>query len=57
MGCLKIKANECSYREKYKILQERLINGINGDDMMTEIINKLTMSKNTNEITIEQVLS
>ena len=38
IGHFRIKANECGYKEKDKILKEQLINGINDDDMMTDIM-------------------
>ena len=36
MDCLKIRANECEYKEK-RIIKEQFINGIN-EDVMKEII-------------------
>ena len=42
MGHLRIKANECGYKDKDRKLKEQFINGINYNDMMTEIKRKLT---------------
>ena len=33
MGRLRIKANECVYKEKDKILREQCINGISNDEI------------------------
>ena len=41
MDNLRIKANNCGYKDKDIRLKEPLINDIN-DDMMTEIIRELT---------------
>ena len=54
IGCLWIKLNESDYKEKDRRLKEQFINGINDDDMMTEIIRELPTIKNTNEITSKQ---
>ena len=35
---LRIKGNECGYKLKDRRLKEQFINGINVDDMTTEII-------------------
>ena len=45
MGCLRVKASDCEYKEKERMLKEQLINGINDDYMMTEIIRELAMIK------------
>ena len=37
MGCLTVKINECAYKERDRMLKEQLSNGINDDEMMTEI--------------------
>ena len=34
IGCLRVKANECEYKEKDRRLKEQFINGINNYDMM-----------------------
>ena len=41
MGHLRIKANECCYKEKDRKLKEQFINGMNDDDMMTKVIRKV----------------
>ena len=56
MGYLRIKTDECSYKEKDIRFKEQFINGIN-DDRITEMIRELTAIKKTNEITNEEVLS
>ena len=56
MGHLSIEESECDYKEKVRKLKELFINGMNDDDMMTEIIRELTTIKKTNEITSDQVL-
>ena len=38
MGHLGVKTKECEYKERDMRLKEQFINGINGDDMITEII-------------------
>ena len=45
MGHLRIKSIECSYKEKDWKLKEQFINGINDNDMVTEIIRELTTIK------------
>ena len=45
MGCLRIKANECGYKEKDRRLKDQCTNGINGDDMRTDMIRELTAIK------------
>ena len=42
MDFLVIKANECEYKEKDSRPKEEFINGINNDNMITEIIEELT---------------
>ena len=44
MGHLRIKENECIYKEK-EDTKDQFINGISDDDMMTEIIWELTTMK------------
>ena len=56
MGHLRIKASKYDYKEKDRRLKEQFINGINDEDMMTEIIRELTKIQKTNEVTSEQVL-
>ena len=51
-GHLRIKANEYGYKEKDRKLKEQFIDGINDNDMMTEIIRELTAIKKTNEIPV-----
>ena len=38
MGNLRIKANECVYKDKDRRIKEQFINSMNDDDMMAEII-------------------
>ena len=38
MGCLRIKANECGYKENDRRLKEQFKNGKNDDDIMIKII-------------------
>ena len=56
MDHLQIRKNEYSYKEKDRRLKEKYINGINDDDMMTEIEREQAAVKKTNEITSEQAL-
>ena len=44
---LKIKANECKYRDGDRRLKEVFINRINDHEMITEIIQELTTIKKT----------
>ena len=57
MGYLRLKANECEYKEKDRRLKEQFINGINDDEMKTEIIWELNAVKKTSEITSTQELA
>ena len=41
MGHLRIKENECDYKEIDRRLKELFINGIHDNDMMPEIIREL----------------
>ena len=52
---LRIKANEGAF--KIKRLKDKFINGINNGDMITEIIQELTMNRKISKISSEQVLS
>ena len=56
MSCLRIKANECKYKERIKTnecvykeierrLKEQCKNGIKDDNMMTKMIRELTVIK------------
>ena len=47
MSHLRLKANECGYKEKDKRLKEQFINGKHNDRMI-KIIKELTMIKETN---------
>ena len=38
IGHLRVRANECEYKEEDRRLKEQFINGINDDDLVTEII-------------------
>ena len=51
MEHLKIKADECGYKERDIRLKEQLINGINDNYMMTQIIKEVTTIKKTNDVT------
>ena len=56
MGHLRLKAKECGYKEKERKLMQQIINSISDEQMMTEIIRKLTAIKETNKVTSEQIL-
>ena len=56
MYYLRMKTNEGKYKEKDRRINEQFINGINDDEMMTEIILELPAVKKTSEITSEKVL-
>ena len=49
-GPPRIKVNEYRYKERGRRLKEQLINGINNNEMMTEIIRELRAVKKTSEI-------
>ena len=49
--------SQCVHKEKDRRLKEQFINDINDDNMMTEILRKLTIIKGTNDLTIDQVLA
>ena len=55
-GHLRIKANECRYKEKDWRLIEQFINAINDNDMITKIIRELTTIKKNNEIMSVHIL-
>ena len=57
MGYLRIKANECNYKENGRRLKEQFINCRKVVNTMTEIILEFTKVKKTNEINSEQVLA
>ena len=57
MGCLGIKASECWYKEKNRSLKEHVINGINNDDMITEIIRELPAVEKYSGISRRQILA
>ena len=57
MGHLRVKANECEYKERARMLKEQLINGIGDNDMMAKIMKNSIMIKKTTEITREQALN
>ena len=54
MDHFRMNANKCEYKDKDRRLEEQFINGINDDDMMTEIIWEWTTVKKTCEITRKQ---
>ena len=56
MDYLRIDANKCIDTQRGRRLKEQFKNGINNDDMMTEIIRELTAPKKTTEVTSELVL-
>ena len=56
MGCNTIETNDSGCK-KDRRLKLQLINGINDDDIMTEIRRQLTAIKKTNEITNKQLLA
>ena len=49
-GHLRVKANECEYNERDRQLKEQFIHGINDNEMMIEIINKLAAIKNESKL-------
>ena len=57
MGLPRIKANDCEKKEKDWRLKEQFINGINNDNIITDIIQELTAVKKTSEITNEHKLA
>ena len=57
IGHLRMKANECGFKEKDRKLKEQFINDISDDDIMTEIIKELIATKKINEITGDKLLS
>ena len=57
MSHLRIKSNECNYREHDRQLKEQFINGINNEMMAAKIIKELLDMQKTSDIESEQVLS
>ena len=57
MDCLRVKVNQCEYKEKDSRLKEQFINGINDIYMVTKIVRELTGIKETDEVKAEHVLS
>ena len=51
MGHLRPNGNVCGYIEEDRRLNEQLIYGISDEEMMIEIIRKLTATKDTNLVT------
>ena len=51
------KGKQIGVHKNDRILKEQFVNGINDDDMMTDIIREWTAIKKTNEVTSEQVLA
>ena len=47
-GVLRIKANECGYKEEDRMLKNQFINHINDENMMTEIIKRVDSSLKRN---------
>ena len=56
MRRLRISVAECSYKEVDRQLKEQLVHGLNDNDMITEIIYKLTAMEDMSIVTSEQVL-
>ena len=56
MGRLCINAIGCCYKEYYRRFKEQFINGIDNENIITEIINELTTLKETTEASSEQIL-
>ena len=50
MGHMRIKGNECEYKERYRGPKKQVVHEINEDKMMTELMKELTVIKKTNEI-------
>ena len=57
MGYIRIKTNECKYKEKDRRLKEQFIYGINYIEMVREIIHKLSTVKKTSKITRDHILA
>ena len=57
MSHLRIKANECNYKEHDRPLKEQFINGINDEMMTAKILKELTTIRKTIGIMTEQVFS
>ena len=56
MGRLRLAAVEYNYREVDRQLKQQFIHGLNDNDMLTEIIRKLTKAVQSVDITSEQAL-
>ena len=54
VGRLRIAVGECNYKELHRKLKEQFIHGLNDDEMLTELIHKLTAIKSTSIVTSEQ---
>ena len=54
---LRVKATECKYKERKRRLRAHFIDGIDDQTMTAEIINELTMIKDTSEVKRERVQS
>ena len=54
MGRLRIAAIECNYKEIDRQWKEQYIHGLNDNDMMVEIIKKLTKSEENKDVTSNQ---
>ena len=57
MGHLRLKENECKYKEHNSCLKEQFINKVNDDALTQQISKELTMIKNTSDVTSEPVLA
>ena len=57
MGMLRIAAAECNCKELDRQLKEQFVHGLNDNEMLTEIIYKLTTMTNTSTVTSEQILA
>ena len=49
-GTPRRKANECGFKEKYKMLKEQFIIDINDEDMTAKIIKELTVLRDTSKV-------
>ena len=57
MGRLRTVVAECNCKEVDRHFKEQLIHGLNDNDMLIEMIPKLTTMKETSIVTNEQVLA
>ena len=51
-----IKVTDCKYKEYYRRLKEKFINGLDVETIKAEMIKELTALEDTNEVSSEQLL-